>query len=179
MLELAATVQREFGRLDILINCAAVMAIWHKTFGIPTNESVASLQKLIMSESEADWAAQFDLNVTAVYFLIGAFLPLMKQSNDYWCRVSKESTPSLVSRTAQVITVTGIAAFSRSMVGCMGYAASKAAVLHLMKTLSTVMAPTGIRFVRARIFTLMLPCLANNSTELYISRKFVSIASLH
>ncbi|KEZ45613.1 hypothetical protein SAPIO_CDS1967 [Scedosporium apiospermum] len=32
------------------------------------------------------------------------------------------------------------------MGGCMGYVASKAGVLQLMKTLATVLAPTGIRF---------------------------------
>ncbi|KAF2676315.1 NAD(P)-binding protein [Lentithecium fluviatile CBS 122367] len=144
--ELVATVQREFGRLDVLVNCAAVMSIWHRDLHIPNDGSVESVQKVLMNEAKEDWAAQFNVNVTAVYFLIAAFLSLLKQSNDYWEGASEASTPILPARTAQVITVAGIAAFSRAMAGCMGYVASKAAVLHLMKTLSTVMAPTGIRF---------------------------------
>lgn len=130
----------------MLVNAAGVMAIWHKKFDVPDDGSVYSIQKLLMTESESHWAAQFRTNVTAVYFLVGAFLPLMKASNDHWKNLDGDRD-LLTARTAQVITVTGIAALSRKMGGCMGYVASKAGVLQLMKTLATVLAPAGIRFV--------------------------------
>lgn len=53
----------------------------------------------------------------------------------------------------------------------MGYVASKAGVLQLMKTLATVLAPTGIRFVcLGRLIKFCSPLLiVEMKSELYCS----------
>jgi NAD(P)-dependent dehydrogenase (short-subunit alcohol dehydrogenase family) len=91
---------------------------------------------------------QFEFNVTGAYFTTIVCLRLLDNSNKYWEKASaaKDGEPK-VKRTAQVITVTGIAAHAKVMQVCMGYTASKAGLLHLMRTMSTVLAPMGLRFV--------------------------------
>jgi NAD(P)-dependent dehydrogenase (short-subunit alcohol dehydrogenase family) len=149
-------VEKETGRLDILVHCAGVMAALHKPdFTIPDDGSIDEAQKMMLAETEQDWATQFSVNVTAVYFVTASFLPLLKKSNGYWeenqraaTSDSQDDTAPEPTRTAQVITTTGIAAYMRSFSMCMGYSASKAATQHLMKTMTTTFAPANIRFVR-------------------------------
>ena len=136
---------------------AGVMSILHRDLKIPDDGTVESIQKIMLAEAEKDWAAQFSVNVTAVYFVTAGCLGLLKKSNDFWvddaCKDADEpdaGTEVTPLRTAQVITVTGISGYFRSMAACMGYASSKAASMHLMKTLSTVLASTNIRFVSQR-----------------------------
>lgn len=158
---LISRVEAEAGRLDVLVHCAGLMSVLHKS-GLAVPEDGGSLdhvQDLMMSENEADWAAQFAVNVTAVYFLTAGFLHLLKKSSEFWAKESEAACNSAnrsatkpeaqpePTRTAQVITTTGIAAYFRSFSSCMGYSASKAAIQHLMKTMATTFAAADIRFV--------------------------------
>jgi len=147
------------------------MSVMHKDFpAVMDASSIDDVQKAMLSESEAGWAMQFAVNVTSPYFLTAACLGLLKKSNEFWAQAGKKEeglngvkadddaktenhedapkTTAEPTRTAQVITITGIAGYFRSMAGCMGYAASKAGTVHLVKTLSTVLAMSDIRFVR-------------------------------
>jgi NAD(P)-dependent dehydrogenase (short-subunit alcohol dehydrogenase family) len=141
----AKRIGEECGRLDILVNNAGIMTVRHESLPIVSNDNVQEIQKALWSEDQDGWAKQFEVNITSVYFTTIACLELLRKSNEYWESLSE--TQAKVKRTAQVITVTGIAAHAKAMRVCMGYSASKAGVLHLMRSLSTVLTPLGIRFV--------------------------------
>lgn len=174
MSSLVSRITFEAGRLDVLVHAAGVMSVMHKDFPAVTDaSSIDEVQKTMLSESEAGWATQFAVNVTSPYFLTAACLVLLKKSGEYWAEAGKhasterqleqggvrngaeeeqpkdpaEDAPQQPTRTAQVITITGISGYFRSMAACMGYAASKAGTVHLVKTLSTVLAMSDIRFV--------------------------------
>lgn len=145
MQALVSRLRGEQGRLDVLIHCAGAMLTHHPGFTVPGDGSVEKVQETFLAEAEKDWSAQFAVNVTAVYFLTTACLDLLKKGNEFW--KNQQERPADRDRTSQVITAVGISAFSRFMGFCMGYVASKAAALQLMKTMATALAPTGIRFV--------------------------------
>lgn len=63
--ELAAEVEREFGRLDVLVNNAAAMADWSET---------------VSSANLADVHALFETNVFGAWRTIQVFLPLLRKS---------------------------------------------------------------------------------------------------
>ncbi|KAK4225657.1 NAD(P)-binding protein [Podospora fimiseda] len=142
---LISRLETEQGRLDILIHCAGAMLTHHPGFKVPEDGSVEKLQETLLAETEKDWSAQFAVNTTAVYFLTAACLGLLKSGSEFW-KNQQTTSGKNVARTSQVITAVGISAYSRFMGSCMGYVASKAAVLQLMKTMATVLAPTEIRF---------------------------------
>jgi NAD(P)-dependent dehydrogenase (short-subunit alcohol dehydrogenase family) len=102
--------------------------------------------ELFWKEDPQNWSQQFEVNVTGVFFTTVAFLKLLKNANEHW-RTTNPGKEALPQRLSQVISVTGISAHYRGMSGCAGYALSKAALLHLMRTLETLMAPLDIRFV--------------------------------
>ncbi|KAG8795903.1 hypothetical protein FRC17_008062 [Serendipita sp. 399] len=142
---IAERVQREVGRVDVLVNCAGVMSEKHRQLPM---DSLEALQEALWGEDPEKWNQQFNVNVTGAFFTTVAFLRLLKSSNEYWDtnNESSEIQVARARRTSQVITVTGIAAHHRAQLRFAGYAASKAASLHLMKTLSTVLSPFDIRF---------------------------------
>jgi NAD(P)-dependent dehydrogenase (short-subunit alcohol dehydrogenase family) len=104
-------------------------------------DSVETLQEAFWAEDPNHWAQQFELNVTGAFFTTVAFLKLLKQANEHW------NSGDRTRFFSQVITVTGISAHHRAMAHFAGYGASKAALHHLMKLLSTVLAPLDIRCV--------------------------------
>jgi NAD(P)-dependent dehydrogenase (short-subunit alcohol dehydrogenase family) len=148
-----------------LINNAGLMSQRHHDLPL---DSVQKLQEAFWSEDPQKWAAQFDVNVTSAFFTTVAFMDLLVKSNQHWLEVHPDK--SVPRQLSNVITVTGIAAHHRAMPAFAGYAASKAAVLHLMKTLSTTLAPHGIRFVCIAILTLEA-LIANKITEYDFARK--------
>jgi NAD(P)-dependent dehydrogenase (short-subunit alcohol dehydrogenase family) len=84
---------------------------------------------------EQSWADTFKTNVTGVYYMSMAFLPLLAKG--------REVTPGY---TSSVVNVTSISGFMKgSSSGQFAYASSKAAATHLTRMLATTFAQTKVR----------------------------------
>jgi 2-keto-3-deoxy-L-fuconate dehydrogenase len=81
---LAAEVGREFGALDILVNCAGYVH-----------------QGTIFDCSDKDWDFSFDLNVKSMHRMIKAFLPAM---------LEKKRSGSIVNISSAVSSIRGVPA---------------------------------------------------------------------
>jgi 2-keto-3-deoxy-L-fuconate dehydrogenase len=81
---LAAAVGREFGALDILVNCAGYVH-----------------QGTIFDCSDQDWDFSFDLNVKSMHRMIKAFLPAM---------LEKKKSGSIVNISSAVSSIRGVPA---------------------------------------------------------------------
>jgi 2-keto-3-deoxy-L-fuconate dehydrogenase len=79
---LAADVAREFGTLDILVNCAGYVH-----------------QGTIFDCSDKDWDFSFDLNVKSMHRMIKAFLPAM---------LEKKKSGSIVNISSAVSSIRGV-----------------------------------------------------------------------
>ena len=79
---LAADVAREFGALDILVNCAGYVH-----------------QGTIFDCSDKDWDFSFDLNVKSMHRMIKAFLPAM---------LEKKKSGSIVNISSAVSSIRGV-----------------------------------------------------------------------
>ena len=101
----------EAGPLDILFNCAGMVAAG-----------------TILTCSETDWTASFDLNVTAMYRSIRAALPAMIATGG----------GSIVNMASVASSITGVP-------NRFAYGASKAAVIGLTKAVACDFVAQGIR----------------------------------
>ena len=106
---LLAQVEREFGRLDVLVNNA----------GWSTRVPHRSLDEL----TDDIWDKTFDINLRAVFYCIRAAVPLLR----------KQPGAAIVN----VASVAGSAGVGSSIV----YAAAKAGVLTMTKSLARALAP--------------------------------------
>jgi len=140
----ADTIKEEVGRIDLLVNNAGVMSELNEK--ISGDLTISEIQEALWAEDPAKWAKQFEVNVTGTFFTTVAFLGLLEDANKYWLNLHPEWKPPQPKRTAQVVSTVGIAALHRSLPRFIGYCASKAGVLHMMKILSTLLAPKDIRF---------------------------------
>ncbi|MFC6299946.1 SDR family oxidoreductase [Pseudomonas sp. CCM 7893] len=110
----AAAVQRlaaQFGPLDVLFNCAGVVHAGN-----------------ILECPEHDWAFAMDLNVTAMYRMIRAFLPGM-----------------LAAGGGSIINMSSVASSLKGVPNRFAYCASKAAVIGLTKSVAADFVTRGIR----------------------------------
>jgi THO complex subunit 3 len=136
---------------------------------------VAAVQDVLLQNLDGDgWANTFAINSTAVMLVSAAFLPLLEAGNAArgWSpgrvgrggglagqRQQQDPTnpPPTRKRTpvagvdadddrlAQIVTVASIAAFNRYVTAGFAYSASKAAAVHLGKSMAHMLAPWGIR----------------------------------
>ncbi len=99
-----------FGRLDVLVNNAAV-----------------ALSTRFEKITEEEWRRTFDVNVTAVFLLIRAALPAMKEQ-----------------RYGRIVNLSSTAGKTVSTLGGAHYTASKAALLGLTRAAAKELGPHGI-----------------------------------
>jgi 2-keto-3-deoxy-L-fuconate dehydrogenase len=109
--EAVAKVAAETGAVDILFNCAGYVH-----------------QGSILDCDEKAWAFSFDLNVTAMYRMIRAFLPAM-----------------LAAGGGSIVNMASIASSEKGAPNRAAYGASKAAVIGLTKSVSADYVTKGIR----------------------------------
>ncbi|MBT2375291.1 SDR family oxidoreductase [Pseudomonas fluorescens] len=110
----AAAIQRlaaHTGPLDVLFNCAGVVHAGN-----------------ILECPESDWAFAMDLNVTAMYRMIRAFLPGM-----------------LTTGGGSIINMSSVASSLKGVPNRFAYCASKAAVIGLTKSVAADFVTRGIR----------------------------------
>lgn len=101
----------ELGAIDILFNCVGMVH-----------------EGTILDCGEADWARSFDVNVTAMYRMVRAFLPAM-----------------LDAGRASIVNVASVASSVKGVPNRFAYGASKAAVIGLTKAVAVDFAGQGIR----------------------------------
>ena len=101
----------ELGAVDILFNCAGLVH-----------------EGTILECDEADWERSFDVNVTAMYRLVRAFLPAM-----------------IAAGGASIVNVSSVASDVKGVPNRFAYSASKAAVIGLTKALAVDFVKQGIR----------------------------------
>jgi NAD(P)-dependent dehydrogenase (short-subunit alcohol dehydrogenase family) len=99
-----------FGRIDILVNNAAV-----------------ALSTRFEKIAEEEWRRTFDVNVTAVFLLIRAVLPAMKEQG-----------------YGRIVNLSSTAGKTVSTLGGAHYTASKAALLGLTRAAAKELGPYGI-----------------------------------
>jgi len=110
----AAAIQRlaaHVGPLDVLFNCAGIVHAGN-----------------ILECPENDWAFAMDLNVTAMYRMIRAFLPGM-----------------LTAGGGSIINMSSVASSLKGVPNRFAYCASKAAVIGLTKSVAADFVTRGIR----------------------------------
>jgi len=106
-----ATAAERHGALDVLMNCAGF--VHHGT---------------ILDCEEADWSFSCDLNVTAMYRMIRAFLPAM-----------------LTAGGGSIVNVASVASSLRGVPNRFVYGTTKAAVIGLTKAIAADFVSRGIR----------------------------------
>lgn len=106
-----ATISKEVGGVDVLVNCA----------GIVVNGS-------ILDNTEDEWAASFDINVTSMYRMIRATLPGMIERGG-----------------GSIINISSVASSIKGVPNRCIYGTTKAAIIGLTKSVATDFIARGIR----------------------------------
>lgn len=84
----------------------------------------------------------FMINSTAMFYTFLAFLPLLGAGNAH---VESPTVKLGTGIKSQFIVTSSIGAYSRRPGAGFAYAGSKAAVVHMVRQMSTMMIPYGIR----------------------------------
>lgn len=134
----AEVVRVEEGYLNALIaNSGIVGPNTSKLFADSNVPSLDELHSALWDVDMADFTQTLHVNVTGAFYTTMAFLKLLDEGNRRQQQQHQQKS--------QVIVTTSVAAFTRSPAAGFAYSASKAAATHLVKQLSTCLAPYKIR----------------------------------
>jgi len=139
--KVVATIEREEGFVNLLFANAGVLKQAHggvlqDALGDKKEPpTIEEFSKAYLDSNPADFTDTMHVNCTGVFYSTVAFLPLLKKGTE------KRNIP----QDSQVIVTSSIAGFSRGLAASFAYSASKAAVTHLVKVLSTFFAQNGWR----------------------------------
>lgn len=97
---------------------------------------LADVQAALWATDPDAFDGAFSSNVRAVYFCAAAFLPLLDAGN----------ARGRLAQSSQVVVTSSIGAYGRVPLAHFAYSASKAAVTHMAKQLSTALTGYRIRF---------------------------------
>ena len=101
---------------------------------------IEQFQSFLWRTSMEDFNETFMINSTAMFYTMLAFLPLLDAGN------KNPSSPTITTGLkSQFIATSSIGAFSRRPGAGFAYAGSKAAVIHMVKQMSTNLVPYHIR----------------------------------
>jgi NAD(P)-dependent dehydrogenase (short-subunit alcohol dehydrogenase family) len=140
-LQAAATrVREEVGYINLLITNAGTPGPGLK--GIPSRPTVSDFVQAAWTSPPPDFNRVYEVNCTAAYYTILAFLELLDLGNQRKT-TTKNDTPYVKS---QVIATASMAGFLRDARFGFAYSSSKAALVSLIKTFATYCVPWGIRF---------------------------------
>ncbi len=109
--EAIARCAKTFGGINVLVNCSGVVA-----------------NGTVLDCSEEDWGRSMAVNATAVYHMIAAFLPGMREQSN-----------------GCIINIASIVSSLRGAVNRFAYGASKGAVLGITKSIAIDFVEEGIR----------------------------------
>ena len=133
----------EAGHINLLVANSGILG---STGSFVPGQSVSQIRKSMFEDtSMSDFTNTFNINVTATYFSMLAFLELLDAGNAAalkggFGKPTQEGgiVPSI---QAQVIVTSSVGAFLREWMCAPAYAGSKAAIMHLVKHASTGLAP--------------------------------------
>lgn len=127
------TVKTEVGYLNLLVCNSGISG--PNPGPVDANTSVEDFAARNIELDFDDYVSTFSVNVAAVWYTAMSFLPLLDAGN-------KKGN---VQQTSQVIVTSSIAAFNKKSTGGWAYCQSKAAVIALVKNLSTLLPQWKIR----------------------------------
>jgi NAD(P)-dependent dehydrogenase (short-subunit alcohol dehydrogenase family) len=128
-----ATITKSEGFINVLIANSGIVG--PNVMGLPKDASLTQYREYLWNADFKEFSKTFDVNTSAVYFSIIAFLDLLAEGN-------KRKN---VEQLSQVIAVSSIGGYNRVPIAGFAYAASKAGTTHLMKQLATTFVPYNIR----------------------------------
>ena len=129
-----SNITSEVGYINVLVANSGMLGP-QASSKLTASSTIADFQKAWGDASIDEWDKTFQLNVSAVWFTIVAFLGLLDEGNKKGNVVQK----------SQVIATSSIGGFNRTVPGGYAYGQSKAATTHLIKQLATNLVPFGIR----------------------------------
>lgn len=103
--------------------------------GKPDFKSAQSISEHMWKSDPVAWAATFETNITAQFFVAAGFLPLLAKARES----TKGYSPSIVNITS----ISGVMKGSSN--GQFAYATSKAGFIHLTRMMATTFAEAKIR----------------------------------
>lgn len=101
----------------------------------PDFKDAKSVSEHLWKSEPQSWAETFETNVTALYFVGAAFLPLLAEG----LANSPGFSPSIINITS----ISGV--MKGSSMGQFAYASSKAAAIHLTRTMASNFAEVKVR----------------------------------
>lgn len=122
-------IQQEQGYVNLLFANAGVMGPSHAS-AVANKKTVKEYSQALFEPSVEDFDWTSHVNSTGVFYTVLAFMELLDAGNQ------KRNVP----QESQVIVTSSVAGFSRTLGVGFAYSASKAAVNHLVKMLSTAFA---------------------------------------
>ncbi|KAG5926678.1 hypothetical protein E4U42_003050 [Claviceps africana] len=133
---LTAAVERirsETGYIDVLFANSGICRAG--TLPLDSNDDIGTIQSKLWGLEMGAFTGDFHVNVSGAYFTAIAFLDLLDQGNKR----------AVVAPKSQIVITSSAGAYSRQPFSGLAYGASKAAVGHVTKQLSTTLAPYKIR----------------------------------
>ncbi|RYP72362.1 hypothetical protein DL769_004471 [Monosporascus sp. CRB-8-3] len=133
---------REPDGIHLLVNNAGVardpdtkFLIFAAEKGQPDWTDAKAISEHFLQTKEESWAETMKVNVTGIYWMSMAFLPLLQKGRDV--------TPGYTSQIVNITSISG--AMKGSSSGQPVYAVSKAAATHLSRMLATLFTDTKVR----------------------------------
>lgn len=160
----AKKIEEDAGHVDVLVNNAG--KIGPRNTAAHEARDVQGLQEILLAGfgGDEDWVDTLRTNTASVALVSAAFLPLLDAGNRRrgweggrvepgktrgrrWTEElgAKEGVEEGDKRQSQIVTVASIAAFNRYVTAGVAYSASKAAAVHVGKSLATLLSPWGVR----------------------------------
>jgi len=128
----AQRVESETGHVNLLVANSGILG---PTVAVPPTPTLQDFAAAHWAADDSVYSRTFDVNVTATWYTVLAFLDLLDKGN------KKEN----VEQKSQVVATSSLAAFNRAAPAGFAYGQSKAAVVHMMKSLATTLLPWDIR----------------------------------
>ncbi|KAK2589932.1 hypothetical protein QQS21_012385 [Conoideocrella luteorostrata] len=126
-------VRSEIGYIDVLFANSGINKAG--TGIINGSDDIKSLQQRLWEPEMDDFTSNLHVNVAGAYYTAVAFLDLLDEGNKR----------AVVSEKSQIVLLSSVAGFSRVPFSGFAYSASKAAITHMTKQLSTTFAQYKIR----------------------------------
>lgn len=136
LLAAAKLIRNENGYLNVLFANAGIVGPEVSDLYVGGKvPSVQQLQERLLSPPMIDFNKVLALNITGAFYTCAALLDLLDEGNKR----------AIVPQKSQIIITSSVAGFTRSPNSAYAYSTSKAAVVSLVKRLSTSFAPYKIR----------------------------------
>ncbi|GAA5998217.1 SDR family NAD(P)-dependent oxidoreductase [Rhodotorula paludigena] len=137
---LAAEVKQREGGLHLLVNNAGIAG--PKTKVSKDDDSVETWSQKLLEEPVEGWDDVFRTNVTNIFLMTSAFLPLLAKFTYGGDAAGRAIYEKYQTGVINIASISGLTKLSQSH---FAYNASKAAATHLTRMMSTEFAHTGVR----------------------------------